>query len=196
MAVNDLFSNFLTAGFYYKTFMWPKAFWEKLYEPIIRRAAGLGSVSGQDDPDVYDKGFLHCDLLVIGAGPAGLSAALTAGRAGARVILADEDFAFGGRLNAESYTIDDMAGSDWAAQAVAELATMDNVRLMPRTTVVGAFDHGVYGAVERVADHKPQPDADEPRVRPSGGFIRNAPCFALVRPNGRSPLRIMTAPES
>ena len=163
MAVNDLFSNFLTAGFYYKTFMWPKAFWEKLYEPIIRHAAGLGSVSGEDDPDHYDKGFLHCDLLVIGAGPAGLSAALTAGRAGARVILADEDFALGGRLNSESFAISDMAGSAWAAQAVAELMSMDNVRLLPRTTVIGAFDHGVYGAVERVADHKPQPVAAEPR---------------------------------
>ena len=72
MAINDRFSNFLTAGFYYKTFMWPAAFWEKLYEPIIRKAAGLGSLSLQDDPDAYDRGFLHCDLLIIGAGPAGL----------------------------------------------------------------------------------------------------------------------------
>ncbi len=84
MAVNDLLSPFFAAGFYYKTFMWPKAFWEKLYEPMIRRAAGLGSLSGEADPDAYDKGFLHCDLLIIGAGPAGLAAALTAGRAGAR----------------------------------------------------------------------------------------------------------------
>ncbi|MBV5330881.1 FAD-dependent oxidoreductase, partial [bacterium] len=80
------------AGFYYKTFMWPAAFWEKVYEPIIRRAAGLGSLTRLEDPDTYDKGFLHCDILIIGAGPAGLSAALTAGRSGARVILADEDF--------------------------------------------------------------------------------------------------------
>ena len=123
----------------------------------------LAVVSREDDPDPYDKGFLHCDLLVIGAGPAGLSAALTAGRAGARVILADEDFALGGRLNSETYAIDDMAGSDWAAQAVAELSSMDNVRLLPRTTIVGAFDHGIYGAVERVADHKLRPDAAEPR---------------------------------
>ncbi|MBE9476837.1 MAG: (2Fe-2S)-binding protein, partial [Proteobacteria bacterium] len=67
MAINDRFSNFLTAGFYYKTFMWPASFWEKVYEPIIRKAAGLGSISMLDDPDVYDKGFLHCDLLIIGA---------------------------------------------------------------------------------------------------------------------------------
>ncbi|WP_333695951.1 2Fe-2S iron-sulfur cluster-binding protein, partial [Phaeobacter italicus] len=71
MAINDRFANFLTAGFYYKTFMWPKAFWEKLYEPIIRKAAGLGRLTGDADPDAYDKGFLHCDLLVVGAGPAG-----------------------------------------------------------------------------------------------------------------------------
>ncbi|MEY4696587.1 MAG: hypothetical protein RIT14_1015, partial [Pseudomonadota bacterium] len=77
MGVNDWLSPFFAAGFYYKTFMWPAAFWEKVYEPIIRRAAGLGSLSRQDDPDAYDKGFLHCDLLLIGAGPAGLAAALT-----------------------------------------------------------------------------------------------------------------------
>ena len=79
LAVNDLVSPFLAAGFYYKTFMWPKAFWEKLYEPVIRRAAGLGSLSMQSDPDAYDKGYLFCDLLIVGAGPAGLVAALTAG---------------------------------------------------------------------------------------------------------------------
>ena len=88
MAINDYLSPFLSAGFYYKTFMWPKAFWEKLYEPVIRAAAGLGSLSGEEDPDTYDKGYLHCDLLIIGAGPAGLSAALCAGRAGLRVIVA------------------------------------------------------------------------------------------------------------
>src|SRR6056297_4265030 len=117
MAVTDLLSPFLSAGFYYKTFMWPRAFWEKLYEPVIRASAGLGSLSMKDDPDSYDKGFAHCDLLVIGAGPAGLMAALAAGRAGARVILADEDFRPGGRLNAETLSIDDMPGADWAAEA-------------------------------------------------------------------------------
>ena len=163
LAVNDLFSNFLSAGFYYKTFMWPAAFWEKLYEPMIRRAAGLGSLSMETDPDEYDKGFRHCDLLIIGAGPAGLMAALTAGRAGADVILADEDFTLGGRLNSETFTLGDNSASDWAAQSVAELSSMPNVRLMPRTTVIGAFDHGIYGAVERTGDHLASLPAGKPR---------------------------------
>jgi sarcosine oxidase subunit alpha len=163
LAINDRLNAFFAAGFYYKTFMWPKAFWEKLYEPIIRHAAGLGSVSREEDPDSYDKGFLHCDVLIIGAGPAGLMAALTAGRAGKWVILADEDFAFGGRLNAETLAIGGAAGTDWAAGVVAELASLPNVRLMARTTVIGAFDHGIYGAVERVSDHLPGPVAGKPR---------------------------------
>ncbi len=163
LAINDRLNAFFAAGFYYKTFMWPKSFWEKLYEPIIRRAAGLGSVSREEDPDAYDKGFLHCDLLVIGGGPAGLMAALTAGRAGKRVILADEDFRFGGRLNAETFAVGGTSAADWAAVTVAELAAMPNVRLMVRTTVVGAFDHGIYAAVERVSDHLAVPAAGKPR---------------------------------
>jgi sarcosine oxidase subunit alpha len=163
MAINDRLSRFLTAGFYYKTFMWPAAFWECVYEPIIRRAAGLGSLSMQADPDSYDKGFQHCDLLVIGAGPAGLTATLTATHAGKQVILADEDFRMGGRLNSERFTIDDMTGADWVTKVVAELATLPNVRLMPRTTVIGAFDHGIYGALERVSDHIAEPAPGKPR---------------------------------
>ena len=124
MGINDRLSPFFAAGFYYKTFMWPAAFWEKLYEPIIRRAAGLGTLNREEDPDAYDKGFLHCDILIIGAGPAGLMAALTAGRAGARVILADEDFRMGGRLNAETLTIGNHAGADWAEDTVRTLHQM------------------------------------------------------------------------
>ena len=163
LAINDRFNTFFTAGFYYKTFMWPAAFWEKVYEPIIRRAAGLGALSRLEDPDSYDKGFLHCDLLVIGAGPAGLQAALTAGRAGARVILADEDFRMGGRLNAETFAVGDQTGADWAAAVTAELASLPSVRLMPRTTILAAMDHGIYSAVERVSDHLPEPLPHKPR---------------------------------
>ncbi|ESZ31289.1 sarcosine oxidase subunit alpha family protein [Mesorhizobium sp. L2C066B000] len=157
LAVNDLLSPFFTAGFYYKTFMWPKAFWEKLYEPAIRKAAGLGSLSMQADPDAYDKGFLHCDLLIIGGGLAGLAAALTAARSGARVILADEDFRLGGRLLAETETLDGAPATDWISALEAELESLPNVRVMRRTTVFGVYDHGIYGAVERVSDHLPEP---------------------------------------
>lgn len=157
LAVNDLAAPFFAAGFYYKTFMWPRAFWEKLYEPLIRRAAGLGSLTRLPDPDDYDKGFLHCDLLVIGAGAAGLAAALTAARAGARVILADEDFRLGGRLMAETHTLNDLPAGDWIAQVQAEFDSLPNLRVMTRTTVFGAFDHGIYGAVERVSDHLATP---------------------------------------
>ena len=89
LSINDAFAPFLGAGFYYKTFMWPRAFWEGLYEPLIRRAAGLGKLPRSHDTGRYEKAYAFCDLLVVGAGPAGLMAALVAGRAGANVIVAD-----------------------------------------------------------------------------------------------------------
>ncbi|NEY91586.1 sarcosine oxidase subunit alpha family protein [Tabrizicola oligotrophica] len=159
LAVNDLMAPFFSAGFYYKTFMWPRAFWEKVYEPAIRRAAGLGSLSGRHDEGHYEKAFAFCDLLVIGAGPTGLIAALTAARAGADVILADEDSRMGGRLLSNGETVDGQPGPDWVAAVLAELSSLPNVRLMPRTTVSGAYDGGIYGALERVGLHKPaRPD--------------------------------------
>ena len=158
LAFNDLVSPFLSAGFYYKTFMWPRAFWEKLYEPVIRRAAGLGRLSGKADDETYEKAYAHCDLLVIGSGPAGLMAALVAGRAGVDVILAEESDRFGGRLLSDEDTIDDAPASFWAAEALHELEGMDNVRLMRRTTVTGAYDGGTYGALERVSLHLPPED--------------------------------------
>ncbi len=153
MSVNDLISPFLGAGFYYKTFMWPRAFWERLYEPIIRRAAGLGALSGQTNDEPYEKAFAFCDVLVIGAGPAGLMAALTAARAGADVILADEDARMGGRMLAEVEDVDGVPSHEWVGEVLAELAALPNVRLMTRTTVTGAYDQGTFGALERVALH-------------------------------------------
>ncbi len=153
MSVTDLMAPFFGAGFYYKTFMWPAKLWEKLYEPAIRASAGLGRLSKKPDPDVYDHGFLHCDLLITGAGPAGLAAAMVAAKAGLRVIIADEDFLPGGRLNAETFEVDGQPGPSWAAAKAAELADMPNVRFMTRTTVYGAFDHGIYGLLERKTDH-------------------------------------------
>lgn len=155
LAVNDYLAPFLSAGFYYKTFMWPRAFWEGLYEPLIRRAAGLGSLSGRHDEGTYEKAFAFCDVLVIGSGPSGLMAALTAGRAGADVILCEESHALGGRLLSDGGTIGGVPAGEWVAQVVAELQALPNVRIMARTTVTGAYDHGTYGALERVGLHKP-----------------------------------------
>ena len=153
------------AGFYYKTFMWPKSFWEKIYEPIIRKAAGLGLASKEADPDKYEKAYGHCDLLVVGSGPAGLMAALTAARTGARVILADESSALGGSLLNENEEIGGVSGLGWAVAAIAELSSMPNVTLMPRTTIFGWYDGNIFGAVERVNDHVLEPSPYEPRQR-------------------------------
>src|SRR6185312_4273639 len=111
------------------------------------------------------KANAFCDVLVIGSGPAGLMAALSAARSGARVILADESFAFGGRLLAENRTVDGINSAAWAKAAIGELSSLSNVRLLPRTTVFGAYDGGTFGAVERVADHLVQPAPGQPRQR-------------------------------
>jgi heterotetrameric sarcosine oxidase alpha subunit len=164
-AINSLLSPILVAGFYYKTFMWPAAFWERFYEPAIRRAAGLGRASVESDPDAYEKAHAFCDVLVIGSGPAGLSAALSAGRSGARVLLCEDDFVLGGRLNSDSRDIDGLAGSAWAREVESELASLSEVRVLRRTSVFGAYDGGTYGALERVTDHCQVPPAHQPRQR-------------------------------
>ncbi len=152
LAINDILHPFLAAGFYYKTFMWPKAFWEKLYEPIIRCAAGLGKLALTPDPDSYDKGFLHCEFLIIGAGPSGLLTALNLGRAGKQVILVDEDFHMGGRILSENYEINSDGGIKWVTEALNELENLPTVRLLLRTTIYGVFDHGIYGGLETRTD--------------------------------------------
>jgi sarcosine oxidase subunit alpha len=164
-AINSLLSPMFGAGFYYKTFMWPASFWEKVYEPAIRRAAGLGRASMEADPDAYEKSHAFCDALVIGGGAAGLAAALSAGRSGARVILCDEDFVLGGRLNADMREINGMPAALWAQQTAAALDALPNVRVLRRTTVFGVYDNGTYGAVERVSDHLVEPGPDRPRQR-------------------------------
>lgn len=164
-AINGFFAPMLGAGFYYKTFMWPTAFWEKVYEPLIRRAAGLGRAPEGPDPDHYERSHLHCDVLVVGGGPAGLMAALAAGRAGARVALLEEDALLGGRLLAEAEDIDGMPGTDWARAVGAELASLPRVRILRRTSAFALLDGGLVAAVERVADHLPTPPAHLPRQR-------------------------------
>lgn len=165
-AVNDLASPMFSAGFYYKTFMWPKAAWKNLYEPNIRAAAGLGVAPEEPDPDHYASRYAYCDVLVIGGGLAGLSAALAAGRNGAEVILCDEQPEFGGCLQFETGTkVDGQDGWSWAQEAASEMAAMGNVRLLPRTTAFGYYAQNFVALAERVSDHLPQPASNTPRER-------------------------------
>ena len=164
-AVNDVFGRFITAGFYYKTFMWPRAAWDRLYEPLIRRAAGLGEAPTRPDPDRYAHRYAHCDVLVVGSGPAGLAAAVQAGRAGARVMLCDEQPAFGGALLADEATIDAIPSTAWLDGAVAELAANPKVRLLTRCQAFGYFAHNMIGLVERLTDQLPSPPQGAVRER-------------------------------
>ncbi|BAN46178.1 sarcosine oxidase subunit alpha [Metapseudomonas resinovorans] len=139
-------------GFYYKTFMYPQNLW-LTYEKYIRKAAGLGRAPTEVDPDIYDHLNQHCDVLVVGAGPAGLAAALAAGRSGARVILADEQEEFGGSLLDTRETLDGKPAAEWAARAIAELQSMAEVTLLPRATVNGYHDHNFLTIHQRLTDH-------------------------------------------
>ena len=165
-AINDLVSPVLGAGFYYKTFMGPRSAWKHLYEPLIRQAAGLGHAPSSPDPDIYANQFAHCDVLIAGGGAAGLAAALSAGRSGARVIVADEQAQWGGGLLSErSVEIDGQPVKAWLAQTLRALQAMPNVTLLSRTTVFGYFQQNFIGLVERLTDHLSNPPKGQARER-------------------------------
>ncbi len=160
-AFNDFVYRLIPSGFYYKTFMWPRGGW-RFYERFIRRMSGLGRAPDGPDPDRYEHMNAHCDVLVVGAGPAGLAAATAAAHRGERVILADEDSRPGGSLLNRGWN-DETPDSTWITDTVAELKNLDLVRILLRTTVTGYFDHNFLVALERVTDH----GADHaPRVLP------------------------------
>ncbi len=164
-ALNGLVSRLLPAGFYYKTFKWPASLWMK-YEYVIRHAAGLGRAPGERDPDIYDKTNAHCDVLIVGGGPAGLAAALAAARTGARVVLAEQDCQLGGALlDRPDETIDGKPALDWVAETLIELGRNPEVRILPRTTAFAYYDHNYLALVERVTDHLGEKPETLPRER-------------------------------
>ena len=164
--INDVLSAFLPAGFYYKTFMWPRAAWKSLYEPMIRRAAGLGRAPVHADPDRYAQRYAHCDVLIVGAGPAGIAAALSAAESGARVMLCDETNEFGGSLLTDtSAEIDGQQTLAWVQRSVASLAQNSRVTLLARTTAFGYFPHNLIGLNQRLTDHLAMAPLNQPRER-------------------------------
>ncbi|MCH4091000.1 sarcosine oxidase subunit alpha [Acetobacter sp.] len=165
-AVNNLASPLLPSGFYYKTFMWPRNFWTKVYEPVIRRSAGLGVAPTEPDPDHYAFQYTFCDVLVAGGGASGLAAALAAAKAGAEVMLADETAEFGGSLLFDRTSrIDGLPASEWVERTVAALKTMPNVRLFTRTTVFNYGPHNMVALNQRMTDHLSAPNPATPRER-------------------------------
>ena len=169
-AVNGVLSPFIPAGFYYKTFMWPQRAWQRLYEPKIRAAAGLGRAPDRADPDTYCNRFAHCDVLVVGAGPAGLAAAAAAAATGARVIICDEQPEPGGSLLSEASehsdaAINGEAADRWLASTLRTLAALPRVTLLTRTTAFGYFPHNLLGLNQRLSDHLERPDNSQPRER-------------------------------
>lgn len=163
-AFNNVFSMFFPAGFYNKTFMWPKSFWDKIYEPFIRNMAGLGPAPKSADPDVYASSYGHCDILIIGGGPAGISAALSAAKTGKRIILVDENPQIGGSLlSTPNIQIDGKTASDWIAKSVKALEKFDNVTLMPRTTAIGYYHGNFVALAERLTHHVPNAEIGKAR---------------------------------
>jgi sarcosine oxidase subunit alpha len=164
--VNDYLGRFMPAGFYYKTFMWPRGAWRSLYEPLIRAAAGLGRAPEEADTDYYSHRYAHCDVLVAGAGPAGLSAALTAARSGLSVLLCERQAECGGSLLSDrSARIDGEAADAWCERALQELAGLPRVTVLTRTTAFGYFAHNMIGLSERLTDHLARPAEHLPRER-------------------------------
>ena len=164
-AINNLLNKFFPAGFYYKTFMWPKNFWYKIYEPIIRKAAGLGIAPLKPDPDRYEHKFEYCDVLITGSGPAGLAGALAAAKNGVRVILAEDKPRFGGSLLTDEVSIGNKKGKDWANETILQLKSMPNVIIKNRSQIFGYYDHNMMVMLERTRDHIEKPAEFTPRQR-------------------------------
>jgi sarcosine oxidase subunit alpha len=164
-AINNFLNKFFPAGFYYKTFMWPKSFWYKVYEPFIRKAAGFGVASTKHDNERYDHKYEYCDLLITGSGPSGLASAYAAAKNGAKVILAEDKSRFGGSLLTSEVNIGNQNGKDWADNIITELKGMPNVIVKNRAQVFGYYDHNMLVMSERISDHLPKSKKYSPKQR-------------------------------
>ncbi|MEL7299282.1 MAG: sarcosine oxidase subunit alpha family protein [Pseudomonadota bacterium] len=154
-AINARLARFLPAGFYYKMFIHPRPFWKHIYEPFIRQSAGLGKAPKARDASTYEHFHVHCDLLIVGGGIAGLQAALTAGRAGREVLLFEQTAHWGGRAVVDGAVIDGQPADAWVSAALAELDAMPHVKRRARTMGAGVYDHGYALGYERLSDHAP-----------------------------------------
>ncbi len=163
-AINTALSRFFPAGFYYKTFLWPRSFWKHVYEPVIRQSAGLGQPPKARDADHYEHFNIHVDVLVIGGGLAGLTAAKAAAEAGAEVLLVEQTAHWGGRAPVDGAEVDGKPAEDWVADTVAALDAMPNVQIKTRTIGSGVLDHGYVLLDERITDHAPDPSRPRHRL--------------------------------
>ena len=154
LSINRWLTPLFPAGFYYKTFMWPAKAW-MWYERLIRQAGGLGESPQEEDADRYVHQNVHCDVLVAGGGVAGLAAALTAGRSGARVILAELGAHLGGSAHRLQGSIDGLQATEWVRVAERELAAMPEVRIIRRGVVFGYHDGNFVTIRESLTDHLP-----------------------------------------
>ena len=163
--INNFLRIFLPAGFYYKTFMWPKSFWYKIYEPFIRKAAGFGVVSHEPDKERYEHKYEYCDLLITGSGPSGLASAYSAAKNGAKVILAEDKPRFGGSLLTSDVNIGNESGKEWADKIITELKSLPNVVVKNRAQVFGYYDHNMLVMSERLTEHLPKSDKFTPKQK-------------------------------
>ncbi|MFT5001131.1 MAG: sarcosine oxidase subunit alpha, partial [Paracoccaceae bacterium] len=162
-AVNKMMSRFFPAGFYYKTFMFPRFAWKHVFEPIIRNAAGLGRAPTHRDDDTYEYFYAYVDVMVVGGGIAGLQAAKQAGKSGAKVLLVEQTVNWGGRAVVDGVEINGKSASDWVNETLAELSAMPNVTIRNRMMGAGVYDHGFALGYEQLTDHAP--DTKGPRHR-------------------------------
>jgi sarcosine oxidase subunit alpha len=154
-AINSKLARFLPAGFYYKMFIHPRSFWKHVYEPIIRKSAGLGRAPKARDSDKYEHYYHFCEVMIVGGGIAGLQAAKSAAATGVRVLLVEQTAHWGGRAPVDGATIDGISAEDWVHETVVALSACENVVIRHRTQGAGVYDHGYALAYERIADHTP-----------------------------------------